>query len=385
MIIPLDELIRALQAPYLGRPSAACAGSLLRWRWSVPVAAVLLFAVQAEAQDVIPRAIHESETVSNIEVRNEVTLGSLDDPFDLSALFVQVHRTEDGSWIVLSRSHERHSLARFGRDGGFRGTVGRRGEGPGEFRFLRAFTGIGGDSLLMVDLGGEYSVLDPDGHWVRGGRLGVEPLQVAMLPDGRFVAAANAASPELAGQPLHLVAQGEVDGGSPIVRSFGHPDGALDPAATDLDRQRIPVVLGATEPRVLSISRVDYRIEEWTLEGHLLRAWELRNAWFPMGSAESGEVASIRGAAMSPDGLLQVVFVVMDPSDEPVPEDPIQRFHDGASSVVEFIDLEAETLVARKRFPGWAPGFTSDGALVLSEQDEVGMVRLGILELGIRH
>jgi hypothetical protein len=351
----------------------------------VPIASVLLFAAQVEAQDIAPQAIHEPESVSSIEVRNEVTLGSLDDPFDLSALFVQVHRSEDGSWLVLSRSHERHSLARFGPDGAFLGTVGRRGEGPGEFRFLRAFAEIGGDSLLTMDLGGEYSVLDPDGVWVRGGRLGLEPLEIAALPDGRIVAAANAASPGLAGYPLHLVEPGRGEGGNPIIRSFGHPDGALDPRATDLDRQRIPVVLDAEEPRVLSISRVDYRIEEWTLDGRMHGAWELENAWFPMGSAESGEVASIRGAAMSPDGLLQVVFAVVDPADEPVPEGPTQHFHDVASSVVEFIDLEGGTVVARARFAGWSPGFTSAGALILSEQDQLGMVRLRILELEIRH
>lgn len=56
----------------------------------------------------------------------------------------------------------------FDADGSYRRTIGRRGDGPGEFRLPRAVQISQGDSLFVVDQGAvRYSVFGPDGEFVR--------------------------------------------------------------------------------------------------------------------------------------------------------------------------------------------------------------------------
>ncbi len=332
-----------------------------------------------EAQESRPTPLHDADEVAEIRIDGEVVLGALDDPFDLSSLFVQVDRTSDGSWLVLSRTHERNRIAEYGPEGRFRGTIGGPGEGPGEFRLLRAFSVLPGDSILAVDFGGEFSVLSRDGQWVRGGRTGLDPLELVGLGDGRAVAAANAAAPGFAGFPLHLI--DPASDSDFVVKSLGSLDGTIDPGALDLERQRVPVARALGSERILSVDRVHYLIEEWSLQGDLYRSWRKGGSWFESNSGITGRGAGIRGAAEYDEDRIWVVFSHMDPDERPEPETPVDQYFGLTDSVVELVDLNEGQVVARAHLPGWSPGFTATGELILSAQDELGMVRLRILEL----
>ena len=79
-------------------------------------------------------------------------------------------RLEDGRLVVLNRSSRQ--LLMFGRDGEFLRSVGRRGEGPGEFVDPIELGVIGGDSIVVWDWGlGRLVLFGADGSHGRSVRL----------------------------------------------------------------------------------------------------------------------------------------------------------------------------------------------------------------------
>jgi hypothetical protein len=66
--------------------------------------------------------------------------------------------------IVNSRTQEVRIFDSLGR---YRRTIGRRGDGPGEFRGPWEMYPLPGDSLLVIDLYRAVSVFDEDGNYVR--------------------------------------------------------------------------------------------------------------------------------------------------------------------------------------------------------------------------
>ena len=79
-------------------------------------------------------------------------------------------RLEDGRLVVLNRGSRQ--LLMFGRDGEFLRSVGRRGEGPGEFMDPIELDLIGGDSIVVWDWAlGRLVLFGPDGSHGRSVRL----------------------------------------------------------------------------------------------------------------------------------------------------------------------------------------------------------------------
>ena len=79
-------------------------------------------------------------------------------------------RLEDGRLVVLNRGSRQ--LLMFGRDGEFLRSVGRRGEGPGEFMDPIELDFIGGDSIVVWDWAlGRLVLFGPDGSHGRSVRL----------------------------------------------------------------------------------------------------------------------------------------------------------------------------------------------------------------------
>lgn len=71
-------------------------------------------------------------------------------------------RMDDGRLVVLNRSS--HELLVFGRDGEFLQSIGRLGEGPGEFKDPIELDFFGGDSIVAWDWElGRLSLFGPDG------------------------------------------------------------------------------------------------------------------------------------------------------------------------------------------------------------------------------
>lgn len=103
-------------------------------------------------------------------------------------------RMPDGRIVVASAGTRQ---VRFhGADGRLLRSVGRAGEGPGEFRAPFWLGRMRGDSIAVWDAGlRRFSILSPTGDFARGvqppGSLGVFPRVAGVLPDGRFVLTAS--------------------------------------------------------------------------------------------------------------------------------------------------------------------------------------------------
>jgi hypothetical protein len=104
-------------------------------------------------------------------------------------------RLSDGSIVVASAGT--HRLEVFAADGGHVRSIGREGEGPGEFRSIFFVGRLAGDTIAAWDpLLGRLSVFGPGGELVRVANPGPVldapfPRVHGVLPDGRFVVAAG--------------------------------------------------------------------------------------------------------------------------------------------------------------------------------------------------
>ena len=79
-------------------------------------------------------------------------------------------RMEDGRLVVLNRGSQ--ELLVFGRDGEFVRSIGRRGEGPGEFIDPIELDFVGGDSIVVWDWElGRLVLFGPDGSHKRSVRI----------------------------------------------------------------------------------------------------------------------------------------------------------------------------------------------------------------------
>ncbi len=90
-------------------------------------------------------------------------LGHLDDPVSIIAPHDHrnIARTRDGRWIVVSVGMPPPLV--YAADGSLGGTVGRVGEGPGEFVDPDRIAVDRTDSIWISDPGGRVVILDPDG------------------------------------------------------------------------------------------------------------------------------------------------------------------------------------------------------------------------------
>ncbi|HET7233487.1 MAG TPA: hypothetical protein VFJ16_25980 [Longimicrobium sp.] len=126
-----------------------------------------------------------------------VSIGGADG--DDGALFqvTAAMRLGDGRIVVASAGAQQ--LRIYGADGRLLRSVGRPGDGPGEFRAPFWLARLRADSIVAWDVAlRRFSIFTPAGEFVRSvrpaGTLGVFPQAVGVLPDGRYVIAASASS-----------------------------------------------------------------------------------------------------------------------------------------------------------------------------------------------
>ncbi len=200
-------------------------------------------------------------------------------------------RLSDGRVVVQGGGDP--AIAVFSVGGAFLHGIGRRGEGPEEWRRLGTVGHIGGDTLVVHDVSSAALIwFDSDGRFLRRVPLGAPPRDlfaapmgnpaylgpegaaVQMLPaeprnnerasvpyvlfDARTGAATELA--EVAG-PVWSVGRRETSGGSSIVE-----EGILDPRW-----RSYPEATGGSG-RFLTADGVGFEVREWSLEGKGLMA-----------------------------------------------------------------------------------------------------------------
>ena len=265
-----------------------------------------------------------------------------------------VGRSDAGDYYVPFPPEGR--LLRFSPDGIFRTTIGRTGEGPGEY-YYPVLQRASGDTLRVLDVRtARITTIDSDE--ITTSMLPFVPADWALLPDGRYVYSAVSYESDRIGHPLHLVDEASAR----ITRSFGGEGVRVDRSYESrlaVERRIAP----AADGNVWAASVNRYRIDKWSPEGvHILRI-ERDAPWFRPWARSLGlprevePLPSIVGVRDMGDDLLMVVVSVADEDWRPMP--PARVFggnHTVTSSaqreqlydtLIEVLDTRSGTVVAR--------------------------------------
>lgn len=204
----------------------------------------------------------------------ELRGGGLDD--DWAAGVTEVSVLPDGRVAMAEQFSDRFFVA--SPDGSGGRWVGRGGEGPGEYAFVR-WVRARGDGLHVFDpMLMRRTVLDgADFSVVRTNRL--QRIQffaaVVVLDDSSYVINGAIRTPERVGYALHLF-NGEGD----VVRSFDETPVGMPATAGIPDSWRF--LSPARDGGLWSAGRSAYRIDLWDAASGKLRRSLVRNAsWFP--------------------------------------------------------------------------------------------------------
>ncbi len=259
----------------------------------------------------------------------------------------------------------------FTSDGRYLRTVGKRGQGPGEFMSVGSLAIGYGDSLHVFHAG--HSVFNPEGRHVRTQTVlnGALARRVRLMPDGGFVANALISTPAAYGYPLHLV-----DRQDETAKSFGLNAEGRSPSGLWAVLRSLSAPVRGT---FWSGHTNAYVLEQYSVDGSLLRILRRDVDWFkPWDSWDSqpdAEPAPPRIMSIVQDprsGFLWVLMLVADAhwrarNSGSGGERPLlgtRELTDLLDSVVEVIDPARAQLVASQRFPSFFVELVEPGTLI---------------------
>lgn len=268
----------------------------------------------------------------------------------------------------------------FDADGRFVRTIGKRGQGPGEFMGVFSIAVDERDSIHVFH--GGRSVFTPSGAHVRTETFlnGAPVRRSIVLKGGRVVANGSMNTPEAYGHPIHVVEPRTM-----ITRSFGLDSGAS--SATGASSNERTLAPGSGDQ--FWASRTNrYRIERWSITGKRTLVIERQVDWFtPWRSWDSRSDLRPPPPRLfgvledSVNGRLWTLTSVADRNwrpDEsargqregrmPTAGDLTRRF----DSVVEVLDLRSGQLLASERFDQMFLAILPGGRLVDATADADG-------------
>lgn len=164
----------------------------------------------------------------------------------------------------------------FDRTGRFVHTIGRRGEGPGEFESARHVLVGPEDSLFVFDQRlARMTVFDPSWELARTAPfLAADVLAVDFLGNDRLAVAALAFNEDLIGLPLHIVSRSS----GVILQSVGNPGGVFRPDMGNALRRRV-----AADPAggFWASHFMQYVLERYDDQGRRQTQLVRMSDWFP--------------------------------------------------------------------------------------------------------
>jgi len=205
---------------------------------------------------------------------HEVTLGRPEDPTSIG-LFAEVSRTPDGAYFVAP-SITGSEILSFGADGEYKRTVGRSGQGPGEFsrRVMPPIVLENGDMMVHDVLARRLTLFSPDYSVESTHPLPFNATTVFPAGENRYLVHGWALS-RLADddrRPLHIF---DLDSGR--TTSFGD----VLPEQFTAGRP-FPAFLGMpTDESVWVGTHYVYEVQEWGLDGRRGRQVTRIAEWFP--------------------------------------------------------------------------------------------------------
>ena len=312
-----------------------------------------------------------------------LTIGGLDGPglhvisyFSLAAL------DRRGRLLVVDPTQQ-PDFSVFDSTGAFVRSVGRFGEGPGEYEII-SHIDVGPRYIHVFDYEKSRTLLDHDFGVVRADRLPADVYSTAVTAAEDVVFVGDVGTPTSVGHQLHILrASGELESfgdddsavyrrGSPrqIVESFGDNEGSLWAVRTDTNR--------------LTRWRLAPTVEPGRVVDRVVQAFDN-----DVPSTFSWPLSSNRGAMLDDDGLW-IVWETPDPewterrSQGGLPTEPWDTILDGW---LDLVDPDTGATLARYHTDGILLGFVARSRYVLGyHETEAGVPYLHLLrpELSMR-
>jgi hypothetical protein len=280
-------------------------------------------------------------------------------------------------------------VAVFDEVGRIRRILGRAGEGPGEFRFVRSVAAID-TTLFVLDIGNHrVQRFSLPAETLRGQTtLPVRPNYMAVLESGTFIVNAFLYDPEVVGQLYHVV-----DSSGRVVGSFGY-DGEI--VRADQQFTRLRSLAPRSRDSFWAANMTRYRLEAWNVDGRRIRTLERNADWFaphasaPRYDGSAAPAPTIPAIHQDSLGLLWVLISVADPewrsavrsnADDPSRSDVDRRlFYD---TIIEVIDPTSATLLGTHRLDAYVTTFAGSRLIAVDEELPNGEPAIGVFQLDL--
>lgn len=337
---------------------------------------------------------------ATITLERVVTLGGEAEPGERAAPPAAVRALESGGYVVSVEpsSSAAEGLPRvYGPDGRFRFSVGRIGDGPGEYRAPIVWATLPGDSLLVTDESRSVgTIVDPAGRAVRYLALPTVTRQVVLTSDHVLMANAPYNRDGNASAPL-----ARLDATGQLVQGFGGDSAGCGRLCGVLGTRRLAAdshggLWAAHQAKA-------YILEHYDRAGRRTKQFKLAPAWFvPMDSfpprpGDRTPLSMIHGLGLDARGHLWVMGSTADPEWQRGLGDPrpgeggsttrrvvdLARYRDG---VLEVRDTATGALIASRRFPD-SPLLlpVAPGLVALATTDDDGWFSIVIHRVSIEN
>lgn len=330
-------------------------------------------AMSLSAQDVVPVSGEVSCADCVITMDTIVTIGGLDGP-GLHEVTQFAHIAVDHRGRILITSSETE-ISVFDSTGKFLRTVGRRGQGPGEYRAI-SHIGVGARYIHIFDHQAGRTMLDHDFTVIRTDRFPGQVLSAAVLGNDDVAFTVPTSGP--VGHKLYVLRP------SGQFQAYGD-DGKEYPPTTTAWTSQESTVTGNAET-VWAVRYHTNRIVRWNL-GPVARVGSAFDRHIvEFGDGEPHErSASMNNAVMADNEGLWINWHSPDPewteregSGNEMPSEPLREVVDGW---LDLVDPETGRTIARRRFDGVFPGFAENSRyLVAYHETDGGVPFLHFLE-----
>ena len=221
------------------------------------------------------------------------TLGAVTDSIRPTS-FGNVERDSRGRFYAITDDHR--VVIVFDPRGKLIGSIGRRGQGPGEFAARLWSIRVGAGDTLYVGGDRQISLFDRDWRFVRRLQLPASVSTFYPLAGGRFVGGMLIAAQDPR-RPFHVFGP---DG--TVERSFGPEQPAPrgrnggPPSVPRPSAHAVSRFVLASDAQSIWVDAREYAIERWGLDGRLLQRYVVNAPWMERGR-ESERDSIVRGTS----------------------------------------------------------------------------------------
>jgi hypothetical protein len=331
----------------------------------------------------------EATTCSDcLELIHSLTLGEQDGPGFLEMTDLVAIDGKGQIWVGLLEN-----LKVFSPEGTFIKEIGRRGEGPGEFRGNTRVVADRDVNIHVFDRNNSrHTLFSPDGEILSEWPILGKVPNAVFLEDGRIAANMVSTNRDLVGLPIHLLDPSDGN----ILQSFGAEEGEHFNL-----RERWPgyrsLTLGS-DTTLWTSSRSKYRFREWDLRtGKKIRELVGQVEWFPPDPAANANrnslepLPSIPAIRFNDQGYLVVLILLKAPDWEShmvpktlstgmVMEQP-DKYENIMDTLIQVINPSSGRLLAAQRFPQVVWGFLGEDLVFGVSEDDLGVPRVEIWNL----